>query len=140
MRARELGSRWKSARSTSEADCPEKLRPHDRVEVSIHGRYYTFVVFQVDDLAVDVTPLRPGPPSRNEGTMQTVVASAPGMGSLRFTWYGGHHRIGHGHGMKFYFKGRPLSHVQLPCCSNPSLRIHCEHVVCDNCNFKALNV
>ncbi len=40
-----------------------------------------------------------------DNTTQTVVASHPGQGSVRFTWKGGQFRLGHGHGLKFYYQG-----------------------------------
>lgn len=73
---------------TSEFDCPKSLRPGDRVHASIEGRYVTWIVREVEQL----TECR-----------QKVVASAPGVGAVRFEWFGGHHRSGRGHGLTFYY-------------------------------------
>lgn len=80
------------ARSTSEADCPARLCPGDLVEASFKGLYLPWFVREVRVI--------------DENT-QDVIASHPGRGSLRFTWYGTHVRVGHGHGMTFYFLRRP---------------------------------
>ena len=84
----------KDRRSTSPDDCPARLCPGDVVEASFKQHYLPWFVREVRDV-LD----RP-----NE---QDVIASHPGRGSLRFRWQGDAIRIGHGHGMKFYFVRRP---------------------------------
>lgn len=82
------------ANLTGEFDCPQKLAPGDVVKASVRGHYYHWAVFEVQKI--------PGDELRT-----VVLASAPKMGSVRFIWFGGHHRTGTGHGLTFYFVRRP---------------------------------
>lgn len=77
---------------TSEFDCPQRLRPGDHVKASVRQHYLTWIVREVE---------------RVDELRQKVMASAPGLGSVRFEWFGGHRRTGRGHGMVFYFVRRP---------------------------------
>lgn len=77
-----------SHRSTAECDCPQRLRPGDVVEASFKQRYYPWIVRETTDI---------------DDLVQSVVASHPGRGAVRFKWFGTHFRRGEGSGMKFYF-------------------------------------
>lgn len=67
---------------------PRRLQVGDVVRASVRGSYYKWIVREVKgDIA---------------------LASAPGLGCVRFEWYGPLHtqasnRSGYGHGLKFYF-------------------------------------
>lgn len=71
-------------------DTPDCLVPGDVVEASIRQHYVRWIVRSVDG--------------------KTVVASAPGRGSVRFQWFAPEHRWGEGHGHKFYF----VRHAKTP--------------------------
>jgi len=90
---------------TSEFDCPQRLLPGDIVEACIRQRYYRFIVHNVER------------DPHNE-LFQTVEASAAGLGSVRFRWFGGHYRTGTGHGLTFYYVSRP-STIFVQCCRHP---------------------
>lgn len=73
-------------------DTPSVIRIGDFVEASIKRlRYVKWIVRNV---------------SENEDGQIIVVASKPGVGSVLFLWLRGL-RWGEGHGLRFYYAGRP---------------------------------
>ncbi len=77
-------------RNTHPDYVPARLRPGDTVACCIKQKSRYWIVREVTEV---------------DNTTQTVVASHPGQGSVRFTWKGGQFRLGHGHGLKFYYQG-----------------------------------
>ena len=91
---------------TSPTVVPEFLQVGDVVESVVHAVYMPWIVREVETVEAEVSP---GVFKQN----QTVIASHPGRGAVRLTWYGqnGLSRYGAagtvGRSIKFFFAYRP---------------------------------